>query len=150
MVNDLQLNESNSNENCVLTFTGVDHLSPLTSHPSPLLLYDAYLETSTPIEEGMSVCVPGQTQNRFFLVCGNPQVGVAESKILIYDEGNRVHVVSTTTAPLSAVRAYDATGRLVYADTPDKTESVFQLPKGVFVIEAATAANRKVQKQSVY
>ena len=142
--------ESNSNENCVLTFTGVDHLSPLTSHPSPLLLYDAYLETSTPIEEGMSVCVPGQTQNRFFLVCGNPQVGVAESKILIYDEGNRVHVVSTTTAPLTAVRAYDATGRLVYADTPDKTESVFQLPKGVFVIEAATAANRKVQKQSVY
>jgi len=135
--------ESNSDETCVLTFTGVDNLAALQ-------LYDAYLESLTPVEEGMVVRVPGQTQNRYFLVCGTPSVGVAESNIQIYGESGMVHVVSTTTTPLTAVRAYDAAGRLVYADAPDKADYLFSLPKGVFIIEATTEKDRKVQKHSIY
>ena len=137
--------ESNSEEYCTLTFTGVDNLSTLNSH-----LYDAYLETLTPISEGMQVRVPGQTQNRFFIVCGTPSVGVAESNIQIYDEGGMVHVLSTTTAPLTSVRAYDTAGRLVYSVAPNKTEYSFRLPKGVYIIEGLTARDRKTLKQSIY
>ena len=142
--------ESNSVETCVLTFTGVDKLSPLTSHLSPLLLYDAYLQSLTPVEEGMVVRAPGQSLNRYFLVCGTPSVGVAESNIQIYGESGQVHVVSTTTTPLTTVRAYDTTGRLVYADAPEKSDYLFSLPKGVFIIEATTEKDRKVQKHSIY
>ncbi|MBO6287802.1 MAG: T9SS type A sorting domain-containing protein, partial [Prevotella sp.] len=137
--------ESNSEEYCTLTFTGVDNLSTLNSH-----LYDAYLETLTPISEGMQVRVPGQTQNRFFIVCGTPQVGVSESNIQIYDEGGMVHVLSTTTAPLTSVRAYDTAGRLVYSNAPNKAEHTFRLPKGVYIIEGLTARDRKTLKQSIY
>ena len=142
--------ESNSVETCVLTFTGVDKLSPRTSHLSPLLLYDAYLQSLTPVEEGMVVRAPGQSLNRYFLVCGTPSVGVAESNIQIYGESGQVHVVSTTTTPLTTVRAYDTTGRLVYADAPEKSDYLFSLPKGVFIIEATTEKDRKVQKHSIY
>lgn len=137
--------ESNSEEYCTLTFTGVDNLT-LTE----LQLYDAYLETLTPIREGLQVRVPGLTQNRFFIVCGTPEVGVAESNIQIYGEGGTIHVLSTTTAPLTGVRAYDTAGRLVYSDAPNKAEYSFRLPKGVYVIEGLTARDRKVQKQSAY
>ena len=154
--------ESNSDEYCTLSFTGVDNLTLADSHPSPatintehptpstLQLYDAYLETLTPIREGLQVRVPGLTQNRFFLVCGTPSVGVAESNIQIYGESGQVHVVSTTTTPLTSVRAYDTTGRLVYADAPEKSDYLFSLPKGVFIIEATTEKDRKVQKHSIY
>ena len=154
--------ESNSDEYCTLSFTGVDNLTLADSHPSPatintehptpstLQLYDAYLETLTPIREGLQVRVPGLTQNRYFLVCGTPSVGVAESNIQIYGESGQVHVVSTTTTPLTSVRAYDTTGRLVYADAPEKSDYLFSLPKGVFIIEATTEKDRKVQKHSIY
>ena len=147
--------ESNSEEYCTLTFTGVDNLSTLRStsgcsQGENSQLYDAYLETLTPISEGLQVRVPGQTQNRFFIVCGTPSVGVAESNIQIYDEGGTIHVLSTTTAPLTSVRAYDTAGRLVYSDAPNKAEYSFRLPKGVYIIEGLTARDRKTLKQSVY
>ena len=147
--------ESNSEEYCTLTFTGVDNLSTLRStsgrsQGENSQLYDAYLETLTPISEGLQVRVPGQTQNRFFIVCGTPSVGVSESNIQIYDEGGMVHVLSTTTAPLTSVRAYDTAGRLVYSDAPNKAEYSFRLPKGVYIIEGLTARDRKTLKQSIY
>ena len=57
--------ESNDDAACTVTFRGVEAISA-----DGLQLYDAVAQTQTPITSGTTVTLPGQTQNRFFLLGG--------------------------------------------------------------------------------
>ena len=134
---------SNSTDYAILTFNGVESLG------SDLQLYDAYLQTFTPIVNGTSVRVPGSTQNRYYLVTSIEEETVADSDIQIAPVPGGVHVTSVTTDPLTQVFAYDISGRRVAHANLDKSECSLSLPKGAYTIKAETANLQEVKKVMV-
>ena len=134
---------SNSTDYAILTFNGVESLG------SDLQLYDAYLQTFTPIVNGTSVRVPGSTQNRYYLVTSIDEETVAECDIQIAPVPGGVHVTSVTSDPLTQVFAYDISGRRVAHTNLDKSECSLSLPKGAYTIKAETANLQEVKKVMV-
>ncbi|MBQ9232035.1 MAG: hypothetical protein IJ190_12805 [Prevotella sp.] len=124
--------ESNSYDAVTLTFTGVETLG------QELRLYDALEQQITPLKEGSKVRVPGSTQNRYYIVTGPLEEAVAESNIQVIPHVGGARVLSTTTAPLTYVAAYDLGGRLLYRANPGVANYEVPLPKGVAVVKAAT------------
>ena len=124
----------------MLTFSGIDAVG------LPLQLYDAYLGTLLPLTEGMKVRVPGSTQNRFFILTAVDEATLAESNIQIMGCEGGVHVVSTTGQPLTAVEAYDMAGRRRHSAAPDQSDYTARLPKGVYIVKAATDDCRQQRK----
>ena len=136
--------ESDSNEQALLTFNGVEALG------DSVAIYDAVENTVTPLTEGMQISVPGQTQNRYYIVNGTRiDESIAESSLQIYNEGKVVNVLSTTGEPITEVCAYDTGGRLVYRAAPGTASHSFTLPhRGVYVVKANTKELQKVRKFS--
>ena len=134
---------SNSTDYAILTFNGVESLG------SDLQLYDAYLQTFTPIVNGTSVRVPGSTQNRYYLVTSIDEETVGECDIQIAPVPGGVHVTSVTSDPLTQVFAYDISGRRVAHANLDKSECSLSLPKGAYTIKAETANLQEVKKVMV-
>ena len=134
---------SNSTDPAILTFNGVESIG------SDLQLYDAYLQTFTPLKSGTSVRVPGSTQDRYYLVTSIEEETVAESDIQIAPVPGGVHVTSVTGDPLTQVFAYDISGRRVAHASLDKTECSLSLPKGAYTIKAETANRQEVKKVMV-
>ena len=132
---------NNNNEFCTLTFNGVEALG------QEIMLYDAKEESLTPVENGTSVRVPGSTQNRYFLVSSiDMQKALDEANIVITPQQHSVNVISTTSAPLTSVLIYDLAGRQMVKVNPASTEATIQLPKGTYVVKAATDGNQQVKK----
>ena len=134
---------SNSTDPAILSFNGVESIG------SDLQLYDAYLQTFTPLKSGTSVRVPGSTQDRYYLVTSIEEETVAVSDIKIAPVPGGVHVTSVTTDPLTQVFAYDISGRRVAHASLDRTECSLNLPKGAYTIKAETANRQEVKKVMV-
>ncbi len=131
---------SNSTDAATLTFYGVESID------SNLQLYDAYLQTFTPLVSGISVRVPGSTQNRFFLVTSIGEEAVAESSIQILPVQGGVQVTSVTGEPLTQVFAYDMAGRIVARADVGQPECLLSLPKGAYAVKAETLSHQQTKK----
>ena len=134
--------ESNSDAPCTLTFKGVEMLG------DSIAFYDAVEKMLTPLESGMTISVSGQTQNRYYLVRGlNLKEAAEETHLQIFTEGLMAKVIASTAEPITVVRCFDTSGRLLYTANPDSAEHSFTLPgKGVYIIEAQTESDRKTKK----
>ena len=131
---------SNSTDPATLTFYGVESVG------SDLQLYDAYLQTFTPLVSGSSVRVPGSTQNRFFIVTSDAVETFNESDIQIVKEGGIVYVYSTNGQPLTRVTAYDLGGRILHSSEPAAPTYRFTLPAGINLVKAETELGQQVKK----
>lgn len=134
--------ESSSEAPCVLTFNGVEQLG------DSVAFYDAVERKLTPLESGMKFTVSGQTQNRYYLVKTLIQEEAAEETHLqIFTEGRTVKVIASTAEPITNVRCFDTSGRLVHSASPQSMEYSFALPKAdIYIIEAQTEKDRKTKK----
>ncbi|MBO4810533.1 MAG: hypothetical protein J5552_03085 [Prevotella sp.] len=131
---------SNSTDPATLTFYGVESVG------SDLQLYDAYLQTFTPLVNGSSVRVPGSTQNRFFIVTSDAVETFNESDIQIVKEGGIVYVYSNNGQPLTRVTAYDLGGRILHSSEPAAPTYRFTLPAGINLVKAETELGQQVKK----
>ena len=134
--------ESASDAPCSLTFRGVEQLG------DSVAFYDAVERTLTPLESGMKFKVSGQTQNRYYLVRSlNLEEAAEETHLQIFTEGLTAKVIASTQEPITSVRCYDTSGRLVFTANPMTPECSFRLPAaGIYIIEAQTEHDRKTQK----
>lgn len=134
--------ESASNAPCTLTFKGVEQLGDSVG------FYDAVTQELTPLKSGMKFTVSGQTQNRYYLVSSLNEEKVAEETHLqIFTEGLTAKVIASTAEPITSVRCFDMSGRLIHTATPQTSEYSFSLPKAdIYIIEAQTEKDRKTKK----
>ena len=123
----------NSDELVTLSFSGLKHIGSAT-------LYDAEEKTETPLREGKTIQVPGNTSGRYFLRAGTPTANetIATSDIQIYSlSGNRVMVTATT--PLKDIRVYDMGGAVVKHVKAGVCSFELYLANGIYVITAENA-----------
>lgn len=123
----------NSNELVTLSFSGLKHIGSAT-------LYDAEEKTETPLREGKTIQVPGNTSGRYFLRAGTPTANetIATGDIQIYSlSGNRVMVTATT--PLKDIRVYDMGGAVVKHVKAGVCSFELYLANGIYVITAENA-----------
>lgn len=134
--------ESNSNAPCTLTFKGVETLG------DSIAFYDAVEQKLMPLESGMKVTVSGQTQNRYYIVRSlNQKDAAEETHLQIFTEGLTAKVIASTAEPITNVRCFDTSGRLIHSANPQTAEYSFSLPaKGIYIIEAQTDNDRKTVK----
>ena len=123
----------NSNEQVTLSFSGLKHIGSAT-------LYDAEEKTETPLHEGKTMQVPGNTSGRYFLRAGTPTANetIATGDIQIYSlSGNRVMVTATT--PLKDIRVYDMSGAVVKHVKAGVCSFELYLANGIYVVTAENA-----------
>ena len=123
----------NSDEMVTLSFSGLKHIGSAT-------LYDAEEKTETPLREGKTIQVPGNTSGRYFLRAGTPTANetIATGDIQIYSlSGNRVMVTATT--PLKDIRVYDMGGAVVKHVKAGVCSFELYLANGIYVITAENA-----------
>ena len=137
-----------------LTFTGTDALL----EPS---LYDAELNTDTPITEGMTLSVNGSSHGRYFIrargagegTTGISEVvgGDADGGVTAYSVAERQVIVSSS-AGLSAVRVYAVGGQLLKSESVADGRTAVTLDgvdSGVAIVRVTTAAGTTVKKITV-
>ena len=137
-----------------LTFTGTDALL----EPS---LYDAELNTDTPITEGMTLSVSGASHGRYFIrargagegTSGISEVvgGDADGDVTAYSVAERQVVVSSS-AGLRAVRVYAVGGQLLKSESVADGRTAVTLDgvdSGVAIVRVTTAAGTTVKKITV-
>ena len=137
-----------------LTFTGTDALL----EPS---LYDAELNTDTPITEGMTLSVNGASHGRYFIrargagegTSGISEVtgGDADGGVTAYSVAERQVVVSSS-AGLRAVRVYAVGGQLLKSESVADGRTAVTLDgvdSGVAIVRVTTAAGTTVKKITV-
>lgn len=123
----------NSDEMVTLSFSGLKHIGSAT-------LYDAEEKTETPLREGKTIQVPGNTSGRYFLRAGTPTANetIETGDIQIYSlSGNRVMVTSAT--PLKDIRVYDMGGAVVKHVKAGVCSFELYLANGIYVITAENA-----------
>ncbi len=136
--------ESDSNEAVEVSFRGVETLG------NDLQLYDAVTGELQPLRSGTVAAMPGQTQNRYYIISGDfKKELVSESGLHIFCEGGLATVVADGGEDITLVNAYDPAGRLVYTAEPKGAEHRFTLPSGIYLIEARTADCKKTAKVGV-
>lgn len=133
-----------------LTFTGTDALL----EPS---LYDAELNTDTPITEGMTLSVSGASHGRYFIrargagegTSGISEVtGDADGDVTVYSVAERQVVVSSS-AGLRAVRVYAVGGQLLKSESVADGRTAVTLDgvdSGVAVVRVVTADGQTTRK----
>ncbi len=136
-----------------LTFTGTDALL----EPS---LYDAELNTDTPITEGMTLSVSGASHGRYFIrargagegTSGISEVtGDADGDVTVYSVAERQVIVSSS-AGLTAVRIYAVGGQLLKSESVADGRMAVTLDgvdSGVAIVRVTTAAGTTVKKITV-
>ena len=137
-----------------LTFTGTDALL----EPS---LYDAELNTDTPITEGMTLSVNGSSHGRYFIrarragegTTGISEVvgGDADGGVTAYSVAERQVIVSSS-AGLRAVRVYAVGGQLLKSESVADGRTAVTLDgvdSGVAIVRVTTAAGTTVKKITV-
>ena len=136
-----------------LTFTGTDALL----EPS---LYDAELNTDTPITEGMTLSVNGSSHGRYFIRARgagegttgiSEVVGDADGDVTVYSVAERQVVVSSS-AGLRAVRVYAVGGQLLKSESVADGRTAVTLDgvdSGVAIVRVTTAAGTTVKKITV-
>lgn len=132
--------ESNSEDDATLHFDGVDQVG------DNLQLYDALLDSFTPLKNGTTLVVPGQTLGRYYIVMGIDETNsVSESSVNVFATNGEVHVVSAGER-IDEICVYNASGQLVYTATPQIYSHVFTLPSSVYVVKAKAGTKSCVRK----
>ncbi|MCM1452135.1 MAG: T9SS type A sorting domain-containing protein [Clostridium sp.] len=121
-----------------LVFEGVDE-------GLGLMLYDAEEETYTDLHEGMEYEVKGAKARRLYIVSG--AVEDMASSLEIVHVGNGVRVTSTEGE--LTVRVFDISGRLVDSRATGENEIMLTLDKGIYIVEATDAEERKTEKVAI-
>ena len=141
---------ANSGDVTTLTFTGVDALLDPT-------LYDAELNTETPLTEGMTLSVDGPSHGRYFIRSrgvGDGTTGITD--VTAGDGGVNVYsvvqgqVVVSAGAELREVRVYSVGGALLKSESIDggrTAVTISGVDSGVAIVRVTTAdgvATRKI------
>ena len=141
---------ASSGDVTTLTFTGVDALM----EPS---LYDAELNTETPITEGMTLSVDGPSHGRYFIrsrgagdgTTGITDVTAGDGGVSVYSV-ERGQVVVSASAELRDVRVYSVGGALLKSECIDGGRTAVTIggvDSGVAIVRVTTAdgvATRKI------
>lgn len=135
-----------------LTFTGVDALLDPT-------LYDAELNTETPITEGMTLSVDGASHGRYFIRsrgAGDGTTGITD--VTAGDDGVSVYsvvqgqVVVSAGAELREVRVYSVGGALLKSEGIDggrTAVTISGVDSGVAIVRVTTADGAATRKITV-
>lgn len=141
---------ANSGDVTTLTFTGVDALLDPT-------LYDAELNTETPLTEGMTLSVDGPSHGRYFIRSrgvGDGTTGITD--VTAGDGGVNVYsvvqgqVVVSAGAELREVRVYSVGGALLKSESIDggrTAVTISGVDSGAAIVRVTTAdgvATRKI------
>lgn len=124
-----------------LTFTGVDALLDPT-------LYDAELNTETPITEGMELTVNGESHGRYFIcsrgagpgTTGISEVGASGNDVSVYSVVSRQVVISSVAA-LQDVSVYTVGGALLKHEGASAGQTVMTMDdveSGVAIVRVKT------------
>ena len=124
-----------------LTFTGVDALLDPT-------LYDAELNTETPITEGMELTVNGESHGRYFIcsrgagpgTTGISEVGASGNDVSVYSVVSRQVVISSAAA-LQDVSIYTVGGALLKHEGASAGQTVMTMDdveSGVAIVRVKT------------
>ena len=124
-----------------LTFTGVDALLDPT-------LYDAELNTETPITEGMELTVNGESHGRYFIcsrgagpgTTGISEVGASGNDVSVYSVVSRQVVISSAAA-LQDVSVYTVGGALLKHEGASAGQTVMTMDdveSGVAIVRVKT------------
>ena len=143
---------ASSGDVTTLTFTGVDALM----EPS---LYDAELNTETPITEGMTLSVDGPSHGRYFIRSrgvGDGTTGITD--VTAGDGGVSVYsvvqgqVVVSAGAELREVRVYSVGGALLKSECIDggrTAVTISGVDSGVAIVRVTTADGAATRKITV-
>lgn len=124
-----------------LTFNGLGRFSGT-------ILYDAEKQTETPIYEGYTLRLTGNTHGRYFLRSGTPTgtAPIRQEEIRIYSLAGGKLIV-TATEELQSVSIYDFSGRLLQAHNRlSDHQFTTDLPKGNYIIRAASKHRQRSEK----
>ena len=143
---------ANSGDVTTLTFTGVDALM----EPS---LYDAELNTETPITEGMTLSVDGPSHGRYFIrsrgagdgTTGITDVTAGDGGVSVYSV-ERGQVVVSAGAELRDVRVYSVGGALLKSEGIDggrTAVTISGVDSGVAIVRVTTADGAATRKITV-
>lgn len=132
---------ANNGDVTTLTFTGVDALLDPT-------LYDAELNTETPITEGMELTVNGESHGRYFIcsrgagpgTTGISEVGASGNDVSVYSVVSRQVVISSAAA-LQDVSVYTVGGALLKHEGASAGQTVMTMDdveSGVAIVRVKT------------
>lgn len=132
---------ANNGDVTTLTFTGVDALLDPT-------LYDAELNTETPITEGMELTVNGESHGRYFIcsrgagpgTTGISEVGASGNDVSVYSVVSRQVVISSVAA-LQDVSVYTVGGALLKHEGASAGQTVMTMDdveSGVAIVRVKT------------
>lgn len=136
-------------DDVTLTFTGLGALR------SPRL-YDAELNTETPLSEGYQLTVKGSSHGRYFLrSLGSALTGLTptttDPELTVYSVRAGELIVSSN-ATLQSVQVFTADGRRLSPLVQSQSDCVWRLSgvdKGVVMVEAKTNGGHAVRKVMV-
>lgn len=140
---------ASDDDDVTLTFTGLGALR------SPRL-YDAELNTETPLSEGYQLTVKGSSHGRYFLrSLGSALTGLTptttDPELTVYSVRAGELIVSSN-ATLQSVQVFTADGRRLSPLVQSQTDCVWRLSgvdKGVVMVEAKTNGGHAVRKVMV-
>lgn len=124
---------SDSKEEVTLTFEGMEQLA------EPIYLYDALTKERIRLDAlNPRVTVPGSTHGRYFLN-GTEQL-TAENAIAVYSPTpGQLVVAAPAPETLKQIWIYTVAGQLVQAANGlDTSVQTFNLPKGIYMVEATS------------
>ncbi len=127
-----------------LTFVGVNNVE------EPVL-YDAELNTETPINEGMSMTLQGATHGRYFIrTAGNTteiqEVTKQTASVSVYSPASRTIVVSADEE-IERVEVYDIGGRMLKRATVNGSAcTITDVNCGIAVVKVKTESGLHVTK----
>lgn len=138
---------NNTPGDVVLTIEGISQLV------TPLSLYDAQTGRSEVLTgDSHTLHLDGATHGRYFLRSGETATGnepIAADGISIYS-AMPGKVVASATEALKVIRVVDLSGRIVRTFRPDRQAYTFDLPKGIYIIQAQSQQASKVEKLKVW
>ncbi len=138
---------ANEGSSYTLTFVGVDNIDEPT-------LYDAELNTETPITEGMVMTLEGATHGRYFIHTSGAATGINEvieqnASVSVYSPTSRTIVVSAESE-IETVEVYSINGGLLKRATVNGSAcTITDVDCGIAVVKVETAGGSHVFKLKV-
>ncbi len=135
---------ANEGSSYTLTFVGVDNIDEPT-------LYDAELNTETPITEGMVMTLEGATHGRYFIHTSGAATGINEvieqnASVSVYSPTSRTIVVSAESE-IETVEVYSINGGLLKRATVNGSAcTITDVDCGIAVVKVETADGSHVSK----
>ena len=114
-----------------------------------LALYDALLDETTPIEEGTSMWLPGNTNGRYMLTFASRAMeqDLMQSITISAVERGQIWVTSDINDPIDEIIVADTAGRIVYKQKGINSNSTtISLPASLYVVKVTTINSAQTGK----